>query len=393
MTEATSMTADRLLPFGSTIFAKMSALAQETQSINLSQGFPDFQGPDALIEAAIEAMHQGHNQYARSQGALPLVEAISRHRAHFYDLHYDPLSEVRVFCGATEGIAATLLGLLNPGDEVICFEPYYDSYPACIALAGAQTRFCTLRKPDFSFDVDELESCFSKQTRLLILNTPHNPTGKVFSQQELEQIADLCQKYDVSVLSDEVYEHLVYDEAVHCPIATLPGMRDRTISLSSAGKIFSMTGWKVGWATGPAHLIDAAQAAHQFLTFAVATPFQHAVAAGLHMTVDGDYVQQCQKEFTQRRDYLSSVLNQAGFDVLMPDGTYFILADYSRFSGSDDLSFAETLARTWGVAAIPPSVFYAKDKKAGARLLRFSFCKKMETLAAAATRLQKMELS
>jgi len=388
MQEERRLTADRLRPFGSTIFAEMSALAQETQAINLSQGFPDFQGPDRLISAAIEAMQQGHNQYARSEGAPPLVQAITDHRRHFYNLDYDPNTEVGVYCGATEAIAACVLGLLNAGDEVIMFEPYYDSYPACLAMTDATPRFCTLRAPEFRFDSDELEALFSEKTKLIIINSPHNPSGKVFSKDELEHIASLCRQYDVMVLSDEVYEHLVYDDAVHIPIATLPGMKERTVSLSSAGKIFSMTGWIVGWATGPSSMMQAAQAAHQFLTFAVATPFQHAVAAGLKMAIEEDYVSECKRDFTQRRNYLAEALNAAGFEVFLPQGTYFILANFRALYPGNDRDFARILAKDWGVAAIPPSVFYSQEKSAGEHLLRFSFCKKMKTLEQAAIRLR-----
>ena len=253
------MIAERLQPFGTTIFSEMTALALEHRAINLSQGFPDFEGPPEIVEAAVLALRSGHNQYPRSMGVPPLVQAIAQHQLDQYQLDYDPMREVVVFSGATEGIASSLLGLLNPGDEVLVFEPFYDSYPACIAMAGAVPRFCTLRFPDFALDPDALAACFSDRTKLVLLNTPHNPTGKVFEPSELKVIADLCHRHDAYVLADEVYEHLTYDDARHVPMASLPGMRDRTLTLSSAGKTYSLTGWKIGWATGPASMVAAAQ--------------------------------------------------------------------------------------------------------------------------------------
>ncbi len=383
-----TVTAKALQPFGTTIFAEMTGLAIAHQAINLSQGFPDFEGPPALVDAAAAALRAGHNQYARSAGVLPLVEQIVRHKKHFYDLDYDPLTEVTVTCGATEGIMSSMLGLLDPGDEVVLLEPYYDSYPVAAALAGATVRYCTLRYPDFALDEDELASCFSDRTKLLVLNTPHNPSGKVFTPAELSTIARLCQQHDVLVLSDEVYEHLTFDGAPHTPIATLPGMRDRTLTLSSAGKTFSFTGWKVGWATGPQAMVAAAQSAHQFVTYAVATPLQHAVAEGLRMCVDGDYVAGFRADYQRRRDTLVEILRGAGFAPAVPQGTYFIIADFSALSDLDDRAFAVELIKTKKVAAIPPSVFYEKDKAAARHLLRFAFCKTDATLDQARAQLR-----
>lgn len=383
------MIAQRLRPFGTTIFSEMTALAVRHSAINLSQGFPDFDGPRELLDAASSAMLAGHNQYARSMGVLPLVQAIARHQQRHYGLSYDPMSEVVVFSGATEGIASTLLGLLDAGDEVILFEPFYDSYPVCVAMAGAIPRYCTLRSPDFRVDLGQLESLFSRRTKALVLNTPHNPSGKVYSRHELEAIASLCKRHDTIVVADEVYEHLTYDDAEHVPMATLPGMRDRTLTLSSAGKTFSLTGWKVGWATGPARLVAAAQAAHQFVTFATATPLQHAVAHALDHLGD-DFYAQLHIDYTERRDFLEGVLRDVGFDVTIPRGTYFIMAGFERLSGSDDRSFARELVERCGVAAIPPSVFYAASPDEGRHMLRFAFCKRMETLRAAADRLRTL---
>jgi len=361
----------------------MTALAVAHEAINLSQGFPDFDGPPMLVEAASEAMRAGHNQYARSMGVVPLVKAVARHQQRHYDLRFDPMSEVVVFSGATEGIASTLLGLLDPGDEVVLFEPFYDSYPACVAMAGGVPRYCTLRSPDFHVDLAELESRFSPRTKALLLNTPHNPSGKVFTPDELEAIAQLCNRNGVVVIADEVYEHLTYDDARHVPIATLPGMRDRTITISSAGKTFSMTGWKVGWATGPSALIAAAQAAHQFVTFATATPLQHAVAHALEH-LDDTFYADLRTAYMQRRDFLAAALTDVGFRVTVPRGTYFIMAGFAGLSDVDDRAFARQLVTECKVAAIPPSVFYASRPEEGRRLLRFAFCKRMQTLRAAA---------
>src|SRR5688572_5184590 len=364
----------------------MSRLAAERSAINLSQGFPDFDGPPGILEAAGRAMREGHNQYARSQGHPLLVEAIARKVKRRYGIDYDPLKEVIVFSGATEGIASAILGILDPGDEVILIEPFYDSYPACVAMAGGAVRCLTLRFPDFEVDLGALEALIGERTRLLILNTPHNPTGKVYTRAELEGIAALCKKHDVLVLSDEVYEHITYAPAEHVPIASIPGMRERTLTLSSTGKTFSLTGWKIGWGTGPDPLVRAAQAAHQFVTFATSTPFQVAMAWALD-AYDGEYMDTLRREYTERRDYLAGVLEKAGLRVSLPRGTYFILADFSGIFDGDDVAFARSLVETRGVAAIPPSGFYSAAKEEGRRLIRFAFSKRMETLRAAGERL------
>jgi N-succinyldiaminopimelate aminotransferase len=380
---------ERLIPFGTTVFAEMTALAQRHDAINLAQGFPDFEGPAEIVEAAVRAIRSGDNQYARSRGHPPLVEAIAEAQQRFYGLEYDPMDEVVVFNGATEGIAASLLGILNPGDEVILFEPFYDSYPPCLALAGATPRYVTLRAPDFALDEDAVRALVNERTRMMVLNTPMNPTGKVFTKDELEVIAGVCLEHDLVVLTDEVYEHLVFDDAVHVPLAGLPGMRDRTLTLSSAGKTYSFTGWKIGWATGPKGLVDGAQAAHQFLNYTIATPLQTAVAYALrhHAT---DYLTEFKREYTVRRDFLASALEGAGFDVMMPRGTYFIMADFTSVFEGDDWDFARWLTKSHGVAAIPPSAFYQADAAEGRRLARFAFCKRMETLESAAERLEKI---
>ncbi len=386
-THAPSAVNRALAPFGTTIFSEMTRLAQAHDAVNLSQGFPDFEGPPAVIDAAVEALRAGHNQYARSQGQPALVRAVADHAGRRYGLDYDPMSEVGVFNGCTEAIAAALLGLLEPGDEVVYFEPFYDSYPACVALARAVARPCTLRFPDFAVDLAAFEACLTDRTRVVLLNTPHNPTGKVFDRAELEGIAALCRARDLIVITDEVYEHLVYDDAEHISMAQLPGMRERTLRLSSAGKTFSFTGWKVGWATGPAPLIAAAQAAHQFLTFCTATPLQHAVAHAID-AFDAAAEAALRADFQARRDLLVGTLRAVGFEVAVPRGTYFVLADFGRLWAGDDRAFARHLVEAHGVAAIPPSVFYAADPDAGRRLIRFAFCKRPETLEAAAIRLR-----
>ena len=383
------MIAQKLLPFGTTIFAEMTALAQEHGAINLAQGFPDFEGPPEIVEAAVRALRSGDNQYARSRGHPELVRAIAESYRRIYGLEYDPMEEVVVFSGATEGIAASLLGLLNPGDEVIVFEPFYDSYPPGLALSGAVPRYLTLPFPDFALDGDALRALVNERTRMIILNTPMNPTGKVFTRTELELIASVCLENDLLALTDEVYEHLVFDGVEHVPLASLPGMRDRTLTLSSAGKTYSFTGWKIGWGTGPRALVDGAQAAHQFLTYAIATPLQRAVAFALehHST---DYLHTFRAEYTARRDFLVSALREVGFRLSAPQGTYFILADFREVFQGDDRAFAYWLTKEHGVAAIPPSAFYARDVEEGRRLARFAFCKTMETLEAAAERLRRI---
>lgn len=379
---------ESLRPFGTTIFSEMSKLAGEHGAINLSQGFPDFDGPTEIVDAAIAAMRDGDNQYSRSLGHPRLVEAVSTMLERRYGMHFDPLTEIGITCGATEGIAAALLGMLNRGDEVIVFEPFYDSYLGCIAIAGAVPRIYTLRFPDFAIDTDRLEALFTDRTRLVIVNSPHNPTGKVFSHAELSMIADLCQRHDVAVLSDEVYEFLTFDDEEHVPFASLPGMRERTLTLSSNSKTFSFTGWKVGWCFGPAPMVAAAQAAHQFLTFCAATPLQVAVAAGLDVFFgDGNYLAEFQREYTERRDTIVTALTKAGFDVAVPQGTYFVLAAFDRLWDGDDRSFAEHLTREIGITPVPPSVFYRSEVQEGQRLLRFAFCKQLPTLHAAGEKL------
>ena len=380
------MTAQRLAPFGTSVFSAITALAERHGAINLAQGFPYFDGRAAVIEAAAAAMRAGQNQYARSMGLPALVRAIAAFYERHYGLDFDPLAEVAVTCGATEGIAAALLGLLDPGDEVIVLEPTYDSYAACLAMAGARPRYVTLRFPDFALDPAALRAAAGPRCRAVLLNSPHNPTGKVLDDAELALIAELCQERDLIAITDEVYEHLTYDGRRHRPLASLPGMRQRTLTLSSAGKTLALTGWKVGWAVGPPPLVQGLQAAHQFLTFCAATPLQAAVAFALD-GLDGAALDQLRADYQVRRDCLCDGLERAGLRVARPQGTYFVLADFSGLSHEDDQAYVARLMAERGVAAIPPSVFYPEHPDEGRRLLRFAFCKRMATLEQAIDRL------
>lgn len=374
---------ERLQGFGTTIFAEMSALAAETGAVNLGQGFPDTDGPTVVSQAAIDAINAGHNQYPPLLGIEPLREAVAAHRARFRGQQFDPASEVLITTGATEALAASLLALTGPGDEVVTFEPYYDSYAAGIAMSGAQRRVVTLRGADFGFDPAEFEAAFTPRTKLLLLNTPHNPTGKVFSRQELETIARVCVDRDVIAVTDEVYEHLVFD-GEHIPLATLPGMAERTVTISSAGKIFSFTGWKIGWACGPAPLIAAVRTAKQFLTYVSGAPFQHAVTVGLRL--GDEFFASYTADMRAKRDRLCSGLAAAGFEVIVPQGTYFATVDIRSVGGTDGVEFCLSLPRRCGVVAVPTQVFY-DNKEAGAHLVRFAFCKRDEVLDEACTRL------
>ena len=382
-------TSAKLQPFGNTIFSEMTRLAQQHEAINLGQGFPDFEGPSSIIDAAVDALRRGHNQYARSAGVLPLVEAIAAQRAKLHGLTYDPMSEVGVYSGCTEGLMASMLGLLNPGDEVILFEPVYDSYPACIAMAQATAKYVPLPFPNYEVDFDRLRAAVTDRTKVLLLNTPHNPTGKVFSKEELTGIAELCLENDILVVTDEVYEHLTYDGVAHIPLATLPGMRERTLSLSSTGKTYSLTGWKIGWATGPKDMVAAAQAAHQFITFATATPLQHATAYALREH-GAAFFETLRAEYSERRDRLLASLRQAGLHVPTPAGAYYLLADFTERFDGDDVAFAKHLTTEVGVTAIPPSFFYPAHPELGRRLIRFAFCKRLATLDAAIERLARL---
>ncbi len=395
MTTSTDPLVHRMRPFGTTIFAEMSALAVRTGAVNLGQGFPDTDGPPEMLDAAAAALRHGHNQYPPGPGIPVLRAAIAAHERRFWDLDRDPDGEVLVTAGATEAIAATILALCEPGDEVVCFEPYYDSYAASIALAGAVRRPVTLRPGTdgrYGFDPDALRAAFGPRTRLVLLNSPHNPTGTVFLPRQLELIAELCQQHDVYAVTDEVYEHLVFTDAAaaHVPLATLPGMLDRTVRISSAGKTFSCTGWKIGWATGPAHLISAVLRVKQFLTFVNGAPLQPAVAVALGLP--DEYFAAFRAGMQARRDQLTAGLRAAGFAVLPAEGTYFVTADITPLGGTDGIAFCRELPERCGVVAVPTQVFY-DDPDAGRHLIRFAFCKRPELLTQATHRLQTLSTS
>ncbi|MET9493448.1 pyridoxal phosphate-dependent aminotransferase [Streptomyces sp. NPDC006552] len=377
----------RLDGFGTTIFAEMSALAARTGAINLGQGFPDTDGPEAVREAAVRALRDGRgNQYPPGPGVPELRTAVAAHQQRFYGLEFDPDTEVLVTAGATEAIAATMLALLEPGDEVIAFEPYYDSYAACVSMAGATRVPLTLRAPDFRPDLDALRAAVTDRTRLLLLNSPHNPTGMVLTRDELTAIAELAVERDLIVVTDEVYEHLTYDGAEHIPLISLPGMRERTVAISSAGKTFSFTGWKVGWVTASAPLIGAVRTAKQFLTYVSAGPFQYAVAEAL--ALPESYFTGFRDDLRAKRDILADGLTAAGFEVFRPQGTYFITTDIAGLGERDALAFCRALPERCGVVAVPASVFY-DDPEPGRGQVRFAFCKREDVLREAAARLRR----
>lgn len=380
---------ERMREFTTTIFAEMTALATRTGAINLGQGFPDTEGPAALLETAAKAIATGGaNQYPPGPGIPELRNAVAEQRAARYDLRYDPDSEVLVTVGATEGIASSVLALAEPGDEVIVFEPYYDSYTAVIALAGAVRKTVTLR-PDagrFTFDPAELRAAVGPRTRLILVNSPHNPTGTVFTAAELEEIAAVCREHDIIAVTDEVYEYLTFDGARHVPLATLPGMRERTVGISSAGKTFSVTGWKTGWVTGPAAHVAAVRAVKQFLTFTVSGAYQLAVAQALR--TEQDWIAANRAALESQRDVLMTGLTDAGFRVYRPQGTYFVQADVPE-GFADGMELCRALPERAGVVAVPTQVFY-DDEAAGSGFVRFAFCKVEPVLRDAVHRLARL---
>lgn len=380
--------AQRLHGIPPTIFSEMSALAVRTGSVNLGQGFPDVDGPPAVIAEAVRALEGGANQYAPGPGVPALRAAIARHQRRHYGIELDPDTEVLVTTGATEGIAAALLGLVDPGDEVIVLEPYYDSYLAMLQMAGGVRRPVTLRAPGFRLDPDELRAAVGDRTRFVLLNTPHNPTGTVLTREELQAVADLAVEHDLVVITDEVYEHLTYG-AEHVPIATLPGMAERTLTLSSAGKSYSFTGWKVGWATGPRELVQAVLAAKQWLTFTSGSPLQPAVAVALD--AEPDFPRSLAADLRQRRDLLCAGLEEVGLDVRVPDGTYFATTDITDLGWDDGLAFCLALPERAGVVAIPSQAFY-DDADAGRQLVRWAFCKQPDVIDEGLRRLAAAQL-
>ncbi|MER5677568.1 MULTISPECIES: pyridoxal phosphate-dependent aminotransferase [Streptomyces] len=387
MTHGRPLLNRRLTEFGTTIFAEMSALAVRTGSINLGQGFPDTDGPEEIREAAVRALRAGHgNQYPPGPGVPELRSAVTEHQRRHYGLEYDPDTEVLVTTGATEAVAASLLALLEPGDEVVALEPYYDSYAACIAMAGGTRVPVTLRPHDgaYRLDLDELRAAVTPRTRLILLNTPHNPTGTVLTRDELAAVAALACERDLLVVTDEVYEHLVF-EGEHIPLASFPGMRERTVTISSAGKTFSLTGWKIGWITASPELVTAVRSAKQFLTYVSGGPLQYAVADALRLP--DSYFDALREDLRAKRDLLSAGLTEAGFEVYEPAGTYFVTTDIRPLGETDGFAFCRALPERCGVVAVPNAVFY-DHREQGAPFVRFAFCKRTDVLTEAVSRLK-----
>jgi N-succinyldiaminopimelate aminotransferase len=382
--------AQRLRGIPPTIFTEMSALAVRTGALNLGQGFPDQDGPSGVIEAAVSALREGRNQYAPGPGVPELRDAVARHQAKHYGLDVDPNGQVLVTTGATEAIAAAILAFVNPGDDVLVLEPYYDSYTACIQMAGGRRRPVTLRSPDFRLDVDELRAAVTDRTTTVLLNSPHNPTGTVLRRDELEAVAAVAAEHDLVVLTDEVYEHLVFDDQEHVPLCTLPDMWDRTVSISSAGKTFSFTGWKVGWVTGPAPLVKAVESAKQWLTFTSGAPLQPAIAHAL--TEEASFYDQLAQDLQDKRDLLCEGLSALDMEVYRPQGTYFVTTDVSRYGYRDGNEFCLALPHRAGVVAIPSQWFY-DDHEEGRHKVRWAFCKERHILEEGLRRLTSSDLS
>ncbi len=382
-------TAARLSGVGSTIFAEMSALAVRTGSVNLGQGFPDLSGPASVVDTAYAAMQAGRNQYPPGRGVAELVRAIADHQRRHYGLELAP-DQVVVTTGATEAIAAAVLGLVDPGDEVVVLEPYYDSYRAMLQFAGAVRRPVTLRAPDYRLDLAELEAAVSPRTKLVLVNTPHNPTGRVLDRAELEGVADVARRHDLVVVTDEVYEHLVFDDHEHVPIATLPGMAERTVTISSSGKTFSLTGWKIGWATGPADLVAAVEGAKNWLSYSSGAPFQPAIAHALDH--EEGFHRELRDSLARRRDRLCTALADLGLEVHPPQGTYFVTTDVSSLGWSDGRAFCDGLPARAGVVAIPSMAFYEEGSAEGRHLVRWAFCKEQDVIDEGVRRLAAADL-
>ncbi|MFW5691144.1 MAG: aminotransferase class I/II-fold pyridoxal phosphate-dependent enzyme [Chloroflexota bacterium] len=382
--------ARRIAQFGTTIFTEINDLAQQHNALNLGQGKPDFDGPADIVDAFSTALHAGqYNQYAPGRGAPALRQAVARHAGRSYDLDVDPATGVIVTPGATEALFVSVMGLIDLGDEVIVIEPFFDSYVPDIIMAGGVPVYVPLRAPGWTLDPAELRAAFSEKTRAVMLNTPHNPTGRVFTHDELSEIAALCQEFDVIVISDEVYEHLLYDDAQHIPIASLPGMFERTVTIGSAGKSFGMTGWKVGWVYGPPELVGGVLQAHQFVAFAVNHPAQIAVARAFDM--DAAYFDDYRAAYAHKRELMLQAITAAGMQVVPPQGTYFATADFSPVFDGDDVAFAHHMIRHIGVAVIPPSFFYGEaHRHLGQTYTRFSFAKHDHILEEAAERMAKL---
>jgi aspartate/methionine/tyrosine aminotransferase len=379
--------ADRIANFTESVIREMTRLALENRAVNLAQGYPDFSAPADLKEAARQAISDDVNQYSITWGAKPFRKAITEKTAATYGVEFDPEREVTVCCGATEGMIATLLAVTNPGDEVIVFEPFYENYAPDSELCGATRRVVSLRPPDWTFDRDELRRVFNSNTKAIILNTPNNPTGKVFTREELTFIGELCEEHDALAITDEIYEHILYDGAHHIPMMTLPGMRERTVTINSMSKTYSVTGWRVGWVLAPPDLTSSIRKVHDFLTVGAAHPLQQAGIMALAMP--GSYYEKLAREYTHRRDKMIGILETAGFRCFKPYGAYYVMTDISGFGYTDDVAFVRHVIHHVGVAGVPGSSFFSNPAD-GAHLVRFCFCKKDETLDEAGVRLAKL---
>lgn len=377
----------RTADFTESVIREMTRLALERRAVNLAQGMPDFSTPEELKEAARKAIAEDFNQYAITWGARPLREAIASKYRRWYGLELDPEREITVCCGATESMIASLLAVSDPEDEVILFEPFYENYGPDAKLSGAVPRLVCLRPPDWSFDPDELRRAFGPRTKAIILNTPNNPTGKVFSRRELERIAELCQEFSALVITDEIYEHIVYNGSEHIPIMTLPGMRERSILVNSMSKTYSVTGWRVGWVLAAPDLTDSIRKVHDFLTVGAAAPLQEAGA--LALSLPDSYYEALARDYTARRDLILPLLEQAGFRCFPPKGAYYVMTDISGFGFADDVQFVRHMIENAGVAAVPGSSFF-NDPRDGSQMVRFCFCKRQETLVEAGRRLQDL---
>ena len=373
--------------FTESVIREMTRLNHLYGGVNLSQGFPDFAAPAVVKEAACAAIMADVNQYAVTWGAKALREAVAREFTRRYEVPVVADQQVTITCGSTEAMMATMMGIIDPGDEVVIFEPFYENYGPDAILSGATPRYVTLREPDWTFDPDELAAAFNNRTKAIILNTPNNPTGKVFSREELEAIATLCRKWDVVAISDEIYEHIIYDGARHVPIASLEGMADRTVTINSLSKTYSVTGWRVGWAISPPSLTGAIRKVHDFLTVGAAAPLQEAGVAAHR--VDESYNTGLAASYQRPRDLLLDILRRHHFTCYVPKGAYYIMTDIAHFGFGDDVEFARYLVKDVGVAAVPGSSFY-RNAELGRTKLRFCFCKKDETLAEADRRLEKL---
>lgn len=377
--------------FTESVIREMSRVAAAHGAINLAQGFPDFPAPDAIKEAAAQAIFNDHNQYAITWGTKDLRESIAWRLNKDYAIDIDAEQQITVCCGSTEGMVATLLATVNPGDEVIVFEPFYENYGADVILCGAIPKYVTLHTPDFQLDLDELTAAFSNNTKAIIINTPHNPTGKIFSRQELQYIADLCMKYDVLAITDEIYEHIIYDEVQHIPLWKIEGMAERTIMINSISKTYSVTGWRIGYVVASAQISQSIRKVHDFLTVGAAAPLQVAAAAAMHFKPE--YFKKLAAFYVERRDLLLNALNSAGFSCVKPAGAYYIMADIRPLGGKDDVQFAQYMTKEIGVAPVPGSSFYRSDSPDAKTFIRFCFCKKIETLHTAIERLSRLDFS